>query len=69
MLGPLANLIVKQFGFDIVKQVVSLIGDITAGDDSDDRKGESNEVQNSFVKDPCKVKGCPDYYSTRCRIH
>lgn len=66
MLGPLVNLIVKQFGFDIVKQVVSLIGDITAGDD---RKGESNEVQNSFVKDPCKVKGCPDYYSTRCRIH
>ena len=66
MLGPLVNLIVKQFGFEIVKQVVSLIGGITAGDD---RKGESNEVQNSFVKDPCMVKGCPDYYSTRCRIH
>jgi len=69
MLGPLANLIVKQFGFDIVKQAASLIGDITAGDDSDDKKGESNEVQNSFFKDPCTVKGCPDYYSTRCRIH
>ena len=58
MLGPLVNLIVKQFGFEIVKQAATLIGDITAGDDSDDKKAESNEVQNSFSKDPCKVKGC-----------
>jgi hypothetical protein len=69
MLGPLVNLIVKQFGFEIIKPAASLIVNITAGNESDDKKGELNEVQNSFVKDPCMVKGCPDYYSTRCRIH
>lgn len=69
MLGPIANFIVKQFGFDIVVRTVGLIGDVIAGDKNDESKDKSNGVQNSVIKNPCMVKGCPDYFSTRCRIH